>query len=368
MSNQKPCNGCGGPKDMGQAYRYCSSCVEARRRCIVCGNQCPPERRTCSPECLTEQRASQGFRAMAFRPPRQRAPLPSEWRCSRCGEVKSLTVEHFAPEKRNIDTGEIVKFARWCKPCKAAAARERHAQRTAEEIERDRIYNRAAYELRRLDPVARERDRQTKQAWRKANRERMAEASRRYYARLKSDPERHARRLVADRIAYRLKQEQRNRPVRRTPKAVESWKPSIGRYAALDPEPLIMWLTRVMKIEVPDFGRPRGGLGASRNDRSRTLADLAAELGVSERHLTALRIGERAHITLGSADQMLTNYGRPVTIRSRDLERQLIDWAQELPGNGTRLLRYLDRAERVAHLADVSVWRIEDLWPELENE
>jgi hypothetical protein len=37
----------------------------------------------------------------------------------------------------------------------------------------------------------------------------------------------------------------------------------------------------------------------------------------------------------------------------------------DMPGNGTRLLRYLDLGEQVAHLAGAVVDRVDDLWPEL---
>jgi hypothetical protein len=111
-----------------------------------------------------------------------------------------------------------------------------------------------------------------------------------------------------------------------------------------------------------------GAWKASAPTRSASNGDFAhfcQRIGCGDRQLRAILGGQYATVSLHTADRLLTNYGRPVVIRSRDLEARLVAWAHELPGNGTRLLRYMDRAEQVAHLADVSLMSLSDLWPEL---
>lgn len=347
---RKPaCHGCGKPKGPGAGRRYCDDCRQ--HKCIVCGQPTSPVRKTCGDECLRESHTSNAFKAITQRRlnyvPR---PLPAEQVCSRCKVEFPLTTEFFCSERRDLESGEVTKFARWCKSCKSTYARERHARRTPEEIERDREYNRASYELRRQLPEVQERDREAKRRWRARNRERLAEASQRYFAKLKEDPERHAQFLINQRIAYRLRQQEQGREVTSNPKALESWKPAMGKSADLPIAPLSVWLDALLHED----GRDR--------------SEIASVMGVNERTLWRIQNREYHKTTASLADTLLWHYGRSVLIRSAKLEGELVNWARELPGNGTRLLRYLDEAEKVAHLGDVSVSRIEDLWPHLEDE
>lgn len=284
---------------------------------------------------------------MAKREPIPRKPHPEKRTCSKCGTEKPLTTDNFTPERRDIATGEIKRYARWCKPCKAADARARHAARTPEKVAADREYNRATYELRRKNPEAMERDRIAKKRWQAANRDKLREASRRYWEKLKADPERYQKHLDEQRIAYRL--EVGEREVRNVTSAKGAWKPAVGRATSWPVDPLSMWLKIVL----------------DRDQRDRS--EIAKEMGISDRVLWRIERQEYPSVTEARAEGLLWNYGRPVEIRARDLEQKLQEWAQDLPGNGTRLLRYLDRAERLAHLADILVCRIEDLWPEMEE-
>lgn len=277
-------------------------------------------------------------------------------------------MEFFGPERRDLETGEILKFNRWCRVCKAADQRDRHARRTPEQRERDREYNRAAYELRRLSPEQRELDRRRKVEWQRRNPEKVAAASRRYRNRLMADPERYALRLENDRIAYRLGVLDGGREPALRP-AVNGYKLSVGRTPdALAVEPMAVWVAALIAREVPDRGRPHGDELASRDDRSRTIGDLCAELGIEDRVLYRIEHMSYRTVTLGLADRMLTRYGRPLFIdgaSGESVAARLAERCLAMPGNGERVLRYIDLAERIGQLDGVVVDRVEDLWPGL---
>jgi hypothetical protein len=170
---------------------------------------------------------------------------------------------------------------------------------------------------------------------------------------MKADPAAYADYLARARMNYRLRQEVRGRKPRTgSSLAIDAYRTANGGAAdrSLDPEPLRAWLRAALAQE-------------ARHDVD--FAHFCQRIGCGDRQLRAILGGQYATVSLHTADRLLTNYGRPVVIRSRDLEARLVAWAHELPGNGTRLLRYMDRAEQVAHLADVSLMSLSDLWPEL---
>lgn len=365
-SGPAPCKGCGQPKGSGPGRRYCEACKAQRNACVVCGGESLKGRRTCSDECLSESRTAAAYHAITNRL-RNAKPrtLPSKQTCSRCHETWPLTTEHFGPERRDLETGEIVRFNRWCRSCKAADGRARHAARTPEQVERDREYAQAVYALRRLSPEQLEADRRRKIEWNRRNPEKVAAASRRYNEKLKSDPDRHAERLVNDRIDYRLQRMREGHELAMNRGAVEGYVEDVGggteRKAV---EPLAAWLDVVIAREVPDLGMMRGT--TDRDNRSRTVVDLAAELGVPSRRLWAIRRRAQERVAFTTADRMLTNYGRPVVLDGDAMAESLEVRCRALPGNGDRILRYIDLAEMVAHLDGAVVVRAEDLYPALD--
>jgi hypothetical protein len=80
--------------------------------------------------------------------------MTAEKRCPQCGETKPLTSEHWSSRKRDLETGEIIKFAGWCRTCHNAKQRERRASWTEEKHEERRAYMRAQYELNMRTPAS----------------------------------------------------------------------------------------------------------------------------------------------------------------------------------------------------------------------
>jgi hypothetical protein len=126
-----------------------------------------------------------------------------------------------------------------------------------------------------------------------------------------------------------------------------------------------MWVSALIEREVPDRRRGHGAEASSRDARSRTMEDLAAELGVEDRVIYRIEHRTFETVTLGLADRMLMRYGKPLTIDGERAAERLAEECRSMPGNGERILRYIDLAERIGHLDGVVVDRIEDLWPEL---
>jgi hypothetical protein len=186
----------------------------------------------------------------------------------------------------------------------------------------------------------------------------------RYRQAVLADPERHARYLESERMRHKMRQERLTGrvPTKRSKGAANAWVANMGnRSGECHVEPIAAWLHVVLRIEIPDFGLSRGD--PERVTRSRTLEDLAAELQVSTRRLWSINHRGQEFVSLTTADAMLTNYGRPVTIDGDMAARALEDHCRAMPGNGERILRYIDRAERIAHLDGVVVTRVDDLYP-----
>lgn len=266
-------------------------------------------------------------------------------RCTSPECLRWLTLERYG-----------TRGARWdfrCRDCRNQANRERRATMTPEQR---REINQRRWERTKADPqrLARRRDnnRRAQSKRNRVNPQGKRAAERRWRAKVKADPERYEAYLARDRMNRRLRAEREGRPIGPARPATGGYRGSIGgrNDEHLDPRPLQEWLEAMLAVEVRDNGDMRR---------------LCRELGWNDRQLRNVRSGLYETVTLHTADRLLTNYGRPVVIRSRDLERRLTAWAQGLPGNGTRLLAYLDRAEAVAHLADLAVMSLSDLWPEL---
>jgi hypothetical protein len=280
-------------------------------------------------------------------------------RCPQCGETKPLTIEHWSSRKRDLETGEIIRFAGWCRPCQNAAQRARRASWTEEKHEERRAYMRAQYELNMRSPGQREKRNAKERAARMkpSRRESVKRAQRRWYEKLKADPVRYAAYLENRRIEQGLRRELKTGRIegnRRKRRGVfNPWTPAVGNTAGLGGghvEPLALWLETVLAHD------------------SRDITTLAEILGVDERKLRSICHREYGSATFAVADTLLWHYRRPVKMPSdQQIEQSLAERCRQLPGNGTRLLRYMDLAEHVAHLGGAIVERAEDLWPDVEK-
>jgi len=198
--------------------------------------------------------------------------------------------------------------------------------------------------------------------WRARNRT----LQRKYNRRKKMDPERIAARAETARLAYGLRVERKTGqpPKKHSRRALNGFKSAVGRTSdALPVEPFGVWVDELIRREIPDFGAATGG--SERDNRSRSEEDLAAELGVSPRALYRLRVREYKTVSLGTADAMLTRYGKPIVIDGERAAARLAERCREMPGNGERILRYIDLAEGIAHLDGAVIDRVEDLYEEL---
>jgi hypothetical protein len=279
-------------------------------------------------------------------------------RCTVCRRWLPVDRENFVVRHRDPRTGRP-SYDAWCRDDRNAHYRARWAAMPAE---RRHAINQRRMESQRADAQRIERRRASKRKTARRARQndlervrhQQRESSRRRYAKMKADPAAYADYLARARMNYRLRQEARGRKPRTgSSLAIDAYRTSAGGGADrhLDPEPLRAWLRAALAQE-------------ARHDVD--FAHFCQRIGWGDRQLRAILGGQYATVSLHTADRLLTNYGRPVVIRSRDLEARLVAWAHELPGNGTRLLRYMDQAEQVAHLPDRSLLFLGDLYPELD--
>lgn len=308
--------------------------------CLVCGEPTTGKRKTCSPGCLTELRTALCYRNAAAR------PRPTEKTCPQCEETKPLTAEHWAPNRRNL-AGEVTHYSGWCRLCSARKARERRRKRTPEQIEADRAYHRAVYERRRHDPEVRARQTAARRRWVRENRDKQRATWRRWYDGVMADPERHAAYLETIRIAYRLRRERQGHKVRiRQSTAANAWR---YRHMPMPLEPFALWLDEIVATDRRDIG------------------DIAADIEIPERRLFDYRERIPAHVALPSAERALLRYGpvriRPETVAASPVAEQLAEHWRNAPGNGTRILGYLQATEQLTRLAGAVIVTAEDLWP-----
>jgi hypothetical protein len=299
-----------------------------------------------------------------------------------CGERKLASPdpgrsEFWRHKSREGQIGDgLPRYAYLCKSC-AMAERERWGRENRERLNarRRELYaqkkaegNSSAERRRKQNTEANRRYRERLNA----DPERMeAERARRRAAweRLKADPERYAEHLANQRIYARMRSERAGTSTRILSYATDGWR-GPGRSEGQPVDPLALWVEAFLAREVPDLGRSRGGVGSSRDDRSRTIEDVCVELGVEDRILARIERRTYKTVTLGVADRMLTRYGKPLVIPERAVEARLAeiaDFWRSAPGNGERLIGYLTDAERIVHLAGAVVDRVEDLWPALAD-
>lgn len=289
----------------------------------------------------------------------------SEHRCAMCGVTKPWTPEFF-PRQKGAPRGVAYR----CRECRRVEQQERYAR----DPESARRRAKARYDRQMATPEGRAylnaQSNARSRRWRERNLDAARDAERRWRERIREqereNPDLRAARLERERIDARLRAEREGREIRSLRSAVNAYRMDEGGGAQLmEPEPLAVWLDEVLRREIPDFGVGRGG--SARMNRSRTAEDLACELGVPPRRIWSLHHRAQTRVALSTADRMLTNYGRPVVLDGAVLAAGLEARCRAMAGNGERILRYMDLAEQVGHLAGTVVDRIEDLWPSLED-
>lgn len=273
-------------------------------------------------------------------------------RCYECRRWKAQRVGEFYVRRRDPDTRRIVKWDSLCCECRRV-----RQTRYYESLPADVKHERSQKRWLKLTADSEEREqrradnREVQRRRRQNTPEKVRAVGKRYYENLKVDPVRYEAYLQTRRMQHRLRQEREGHTVtRNVSKAAGAWRASFGNSAHLPIDPLAFWLDAVF----------------AQDQRERV--ELAEVIGVDERALWRMQNREHSRVSEAIADTLIWRYGRPVLIHPDLIENTLVDWAKQLPGNGTRLLRYLDRAEQVAHLGGVVVDRIEDLWPHLEDE
>jgi len=303
----KPCRGCGGPKGFLPGRSYCTTCR-------------PPVDRGLSDEpCMIcggpVPLGAKGQQRLACNKPECRS------------EMQSLLVSrasHVIRSRKEVRVGE-----RECRKCG-----EVHPL-TIEHFRRLRGVFRGY--CRACDNELEARGARALRAWLKEN-----------------DPEEYARRLADDRLSRRMRMLEEGRTPRWSMRdAAGAYREPAGATSENTPAaPLRVWLTAYLR----ETGEGRG--------------DFAERAGLSPRRIWAVESGDQRSVSLSTADRMVWNANQLVRIEPSDVEaavEAMEAYWRAAPGNGERLLGYLDDVERVAHLPGMVVERIEDLWPELAS-
>lgn len=197
-------------------------------------------------------------------------------RCSGCGEVKDLERDFYNTRKPLPGQSLTTTRSYRCKPCSVARVSAAVKRREADPVEGPKL---------RAQRVVWQR------SWRERNVEAYREAQRRYEARVRADPRRHAQRLENARIAHRLKREREGLPTRDGLSSATMGHDSIS-HMRLPAAPLVAMLDERL-------------VGASNIDAA------CRSLGISERQLHRWRV-EAEGVTFRAADVVLTHAGRHV--------------------------------------------------------
>lgn len=159
---EKPLDAYGWPE-----ARTCDECA-APTPCVICGVLCPNRFKTCrSVACLHKLRvqvARRGGKTTA-RQRRKAASRRTTRTCAGCEKQLPLTTEFFYVATRDHETGDVLKFDHYCKPCnrinqrllyrmnadrrrKALESAKRQRQREQARRQTDPEYDRAYRERR----------------------------------------------------------------------------------------------------------------------------------------------------------------------------------------------------------------------------
>jgi hypothetical protein len=288
--------------------------------CAFCPTMLPPPkcrpsrpRSICDDAECRRQASVYGARILNVRLARKRTEPKREHTCAQCGETKPFTHEFFFVDKRDAETGEIVRLSRWCKECKRRYQRKQLADADwrAHRNERTRALHAIRMAEAANDPqlmvelraawAAKER------AWRARNPEASRASGRRYREKLKKDPARVRRQRENARIAYRLRKERAGRSLSermRTEGLRDDANHRIHRLPSLELAAAIdRWLA-----------------GESE--------DAVQALGIDSRMLRAWRSGEYTTVLFDVADRVLLAMGLPWwEVWSSDDERAVRVWA-----------------------------------------
>lgn len=201
--------------------------------------------------------------------------------CSTCKKIKPL--EEFPLNGRRSD-GSRRRDTR-CKACTV-------------------IRMRAAYQKRRADPEKMQQERAKKASWNRDWRRRNPEAARaaqeRYFAKVRADPERHARHLESTRIAYRLRRE------RETGGSVDDVRSISARHAAEESRTRVPVAPLVMLID-DIAARAALDRGAIYDPRAvdAALGTVCARADLNDRVLYRWRVGEDPTVALERAEVVI---------------------------------------------------------------
>ena len=199
-------------------------------------------------------------------------------RCSACREVKDLHADFYVQNRRQPER----VLSRWrysCKRCDVARCTE---------INRRKLQTPEGKAKRRL----------WQDRWRRRNPERYREMQRAHAARVKADPERHAKRLEADRLAYKLRRERQD--------GVDVTKLVTFSKVAM-PRDKIRMLPALPLARKIDLLVRKDELALGTNGS--TEGAVCAQLGIDPRQLFAWRKGEIELVQFDVADRVLTNAG-----------------------------------------------------------
>lgn len=177
----------------------CFHCYETKHRSefSVKSKRVRPVCRRCRKKAADRKRRERLARARAQAARTWTDEHGVQWRrCARCSATGPLYEgnEVFSPERRGPD-GEVARWSYHCRACKRASMPKK-AKRTTEQRLKQNAYNRA---------------------WRKRNPEAAAEAHRRWWDKVKQDPERYRRHLETRRIRATLRAMQEGREMGRRP-------------------------------------------------------------------------------------------------------------------------------------------------------
>lgn len=282
-------------------------------------------------------------------------------RCSECRVWLPLDTDHFGARVAPV------QFQARCRDCARTKVRERWANLPAEARRREIVRKREAAATN-AEGMRRQREtkRRASAKARRNNPDRIRQTRIRWWAKLKADPQRYAEYLENRRIYRRLLRERRDgvdlAAIARQKGATNAYRADGGHRVPADP--FRVWLEAIAAESAPDAYSVADGLD-----------ELAAKIGVDPRRLWGYRRGEYPSVNTRVIEPAIDRYGRTVLIRpaaGEAVAARVAEWADGLPGNGTRLLRYLDRAEqladRVGPLVGSLVADVGDLYPEVADE
>lgn len=202
-------------------------------------------------------------------------------RCRGCEQEFALTEEHFSPCERDA-AGFVIKWGYECKPCAAKRKASWYDAIMADDVRRKKL---------------REEERKLQKRWREKNPDKTKAAAKRRAARIKSDPQRHARSLENRRIEYALRAERRGKPVNRHISTAARVKEAGGRCLPAAP------LAKFLQAKIEQIRRHEKLRGIERADGQ--IGEVLGPLGISTRSLWAWNHGEVETVQIAVAERAI---------------------------------------------------------------